>query len=123
MGRAHIPGHTPRLISPELYAQAQSVLRGHNRPKYGKHDIAFRGLLTCAHDDCTVTGELKKNKYVYYRCTGHGAHVPFPVSGRQEIAEKLGYVLRDVRIPPDVAQRIESSIASEHRECEKRIAQ
>ena len=64
---AHLRGTHPTLISPELYARAQSALHGHNRPKYRKHEIAFRGLLTCAHDDCTVTAELKKNKYVYYR--------------------------------------------------------
>jgi len=37
------------------------------RSKYSKHDIAFRGLMNCAHDGCMLTGELKKQKYVYYR--------------------------------------------------------
>ena len=46
------------LIAPELYAQVQAVLHGHNKPKYSKHEIAFRGMLTCAHNNCTVTAEL-----------------------------------------------------------------
>ncbi len=45
------------------------VLRSHNKPKYGKQEIAFRGLLTCACDNCTITAERKKRKYDYYRCT------------------------------------------------------
>ena len=73
-------GHTyqgtqPCLISSDLYERAQSVLHGGNTPKYGKHEIAFRGMLTCAHDNCTVTAELKKGKYVYYRCTGYREQV------------------------------------------------
>ncbi len=43
------------FISRELFEAAHAVLHGHNRPKYRKHEIAFRGLVTCAHDDCTVT--------------------------------------------------------------------
>ena len=66
----HVPGHAPSFISAELFAQVQTVLHGGNSPTYSKHDIAFRGMLTCAHDNCTVTAELKKNKYVYYRCSG-----------------------------------------------------
>jgi site-specific DNA recombinase len=43
-----------------------AVLDGHNRPKYAKREIAFRGLLNCGYDGCAETGELKKEKYVYY---------------------------------------------------------
>ena len=68
----NLPGDTyqgtqPIVINSDLFEQAQSVLHGHNMPKYSKHSIAFRGLLTCAHDNCTVTAELKKAKHVYYR--------------------------------------------------------
>ena len=53
-------------------------------------------MLTCAHDNCTVTAELKKNKYVYYRCTGHKGPCALPRFREQEIAERLGHVLKDV---------------------------
>jgi site-specific DNA recombinase len=62
--------HTP-LISPELFQRVQDAFSGHNKPKYRKHQFAFAGILRCAHDGCTVTTELQKNKYVYYRCS-HG---------------------------------------------------
>lgn len=107
-------GTHPKLISPELYARVQAVLNGHKRPKYGKHDIAFRGMLTCAHDDCTVTAELKKNKYVYYRCTGHRGKCALPRFREEEIAERMGHVLRDVSIPEEVAQSISASLQRVH---------
>src|ERR1700758_375162 len=62
--------HEP-LISLELFQRVQDTFAGRNKPKYRRHDFAFAGLLTCAHDGCTVTTELQKRKYVYYRCS-HG---------------------------------------------------
>src|SRR5215470_1518133 len=47
------------LIDPALYERAQAVLIGHNKPKYRKQQIAFRGLLRCAQDNCTITAERK----------------------------------------------------------------
>ena len=119
IGQFEWGGHTYQgtqspIITPDLYMQAQSVLQGHNRPKYRKHDIAFRGLLTCAHDHCTVTGEIKKNKYVYYRCSHGRGPCELPRFREQEIVEKLGHVLRDVSIPPKVARDIEKALQSEH---------
>ena len=116
-------GTHPALISPELYSQAQAVLYGHNRPKYGKQDIPFRGMLTCAHDQCTVTGELKKNKYVYYRCTGYRGKCALPRFREQEIAERMGHVLRDVSIPEEVAQCIQSSLERVHAQLRQQAAQ
>jgi len=55
-------GTHPVFVSPQTFEQVQAVLTGHNRPKYSKKDIAFRGLMTCAYDDCMVTGEVQKAK-------------------------------------------------------------
>ena len=111
------------LISPKLYAQVHGVLHGHNKPKYSKHDIAFRGMLTCAHDGCTVTAELKKNRYVYYRCSGGRGPCVLPRFREEEISEKFGDVLRDVRIPPEVAERIVYALQHEQEHVGARIAQ
>ena len=83
---------------------------GYNKPKYRKRNIAFRGLLTCAHDHCLVTAEVKKEKYVYYRCSGGRGPCALPRFREPEIAERLGHVLQDVHVPPNVAQRIEASL-------------
>ena len=36
-----------------------------------KHDFAFSGLIECAHCGCALVGEIKKQRYVYYHCTGY----------------------------------------------------
>jgi DNA invertase Pin-like site-specific DNA recombinase len=115
-------GTHPKLISAELYARAQAVLNGQNRPKYGKHEIAFRGMLTCAHDDCTVTAELKKDKYVYYRCTGHRGKCALPRFREEEIAGRMGHVLRDVCIPEEIVQSISASLERVHAQMRKNAA-
>lgn len=121
-GRTYQGTH-PKLISPELFERAQAVLTGYKRPKYRKQDIAFRGMLTCAHDNCTVTAELKKNKYVYYRCTGYRGKCGLPRFREQEIAERLGHVLRDVSIPEEIVESISVSLERVHAQTRKNAAQ
>jgi len=89
-------------------------MHGHHKGKYSKHDIAFRGVLTCAYDNLTVTAELKKGKYVYYRCSGYHGKCELPRFREEQISEKLGEVLKGIRIPDDVLARISSSRGDKH---------
>jgi site-specific DNA recombinase len=100
------------FISPTLFESVQSVLKGHNKPKYRKNDIAFRGLLRCADCNSTVTGELKKGKYVYYRSTGYRGNCELPRFTEAEISNKLGSIFENIRIPDEVLSRIEKSLQS-----------
>ena len=43
------------------------------KSKRGKHDFAFSGLIACHACGCAVVGEIKKERYVYYHCTGYAA--------------------------------------------------
>jgi site-specific DNA recombinase len=102
------------LIGTDLYERVQAVLRGHNKPKYGKQEIAFRGLLRCAHDNCAITAERKKGKYVYYRCTGYRGKCATPRFTEFEIAERLAKVLKDIQIPDEVLTGLHESFARDH---------
>jgi site-specific DNA recombinase len=101
------------FVSPDLYERAQAVLRGHNKPKYRKHEIAFRGLLHCAEDNCTITAELKKGKYVYYRCTGYRGKCATPRFTEAEMGRKLGDVLKGIQIPDDVLTCIQEFLTTD----------
>jgi DNA invertase Pin-like site-specific DNA recombinase len=98
------------FIPSQLFETVQAVMHGHHKGKYGKHDIAFRGMLTCAHDDCTVTAELKKGKYVYYRCSGYRGKCDLPRFREEQISEKLGEILKNIQIPDDVVTHIQQSL-------------
>jgi len=103
-------GTHPTFIVPDLYERVQSVLRSHNKPKYGKQEIAFRGLLTCAHDNCTITAERKKGKYVYYRCTGHRGKCATPRFREHDISHKLADILKNIHIPDGVLTALQESL-------------
>ena len=60
--------------------------------------------------ECTVTAELKKGKYVYYRCSGYRGKRPLPRFREEQIAEKLGQILKDIQIPDAAVARIERSL-------------
>jgi hypothetical protein len=98
------------FISSDSYERAQAVLQGHNKPKYGKQEIAFRGLLTCAHGNCTITAERKKGKYVYYRCTGYRGKCATPRFTESGMAEKLGVVLQGIHIPDAILAQLQVSL-------------
>ncbi len=119
--RAYPGTHTP-IITPELCARVHAVMHGLNKPKYRKRDVAFRGLLTCAHDKCVVTAEVKKEKYVYYRCSGGRGPCELPRFREQEIDEKLGHVLEHVTVPPEIAKQIEEELRSDHADAHQRVA-
>jgi site-specific DNA recombinase len=104
--------HVP-LVSVDLWEQVQSVFQGHNKPKYRKHDFAFSGLLHCAYDNCTVTAELKKNRYTYYRCTGYRGKCDLPYFREEELGDRLAVTLRKIHIPDDVLTQLEKSLLTD----------
>ena len=62
--------HEP-LISKSLFDKTQIAFRKDNKPQYiNDHNFAFAGMLNCAECGCTITAEIKKEKYIYYHCTG-----------------------------------------------------
>ncbi|MFB3918277.1 MAG: recombinase family protein, partial [Terriglobales bacterium] len=111
------------FISRELFGAAQDVLHGKHQGKYAKHEIAFRGLLTCAHDDCTVTAELKKGKYVYYRCSGYRGKCELPRFREEQISEKLGQILKQIYIPDEVLHGLLESFKNDQKRTERESAQ
>ena len=114
-------GSHETFITNDLFQRVQRALQQHNRGKYGKHDIAFRGLLTCAHDNCTMTTELKKGKYVYYRCSGYRGKCDTPRFTESEISEKLGELLKAIYIPDEVLERIQNALASHQERSHKNV--
>lgn len=68
-GELHPHKYQP-LITEALFYKAQQVMSGHNKApvQYAGKPILLRGLIKCDHCGCTVTGDIKKEKYVYYSC-------------------------------------------------------
>lgn len=68
-GELYVHKYTP-LISEELFETVQDIMGGHHKVpvQYAGKAILFRGLIKCKRCGCTVSGDIKKQKYVYYSC-------------------------------------------------------
>lgn len=112
----------------------QGVLDGRNASKHRrmKHDFAFSGLITCAKCGCSVVGEIKKQKYVYYHCTGYADKCRGEPAScrrtyvREEVLEHqftamLGQLRLDDEALEWVREALHASHADEHREHEQAI--
>ena len=121
-GKETFPGTHDQFISLALFNEVQKVLTGHNRPKYSKLEIAFRGMATCAYDGCMVTGEIQKKKYVYYRCTGHRGKCDLPRFREEDLANRLGEPLKSLQVPQEVVTQIVTALREDEASATNRIA-
>jgi site-specific DNA recombinase len=87
-GELHTGRHEP-LVSLELWERVQAILHGKSRPKRYRHEFRFGGLLRCTRCACAVVGEIKRGRYIYYRCS----HRRGPCSERYLREETLNELL------------------------------
>jgi len=127
-GKLYQGKHEP-LISLELWERVQGVMDGRNTSKHRRmtHDFAFSGLISCAKCGCSVVGEIKKQKYIYYHCTGYADKCKGKPATcrrkylREEVLEKqftelLGQLHFDEEVLDWVREALHASHADERRD-------
>ena len=134
MERQAHQGKHEALVPVELWERVQGVLDGRfaSKAKRGKHDFAFSGLIACHACGCAVVGEIKKQRYVYYHCTGYADKCQGnPASCRRkyvreealeaQFTELLGRLRFDDEVLEWVRDALHASHADERREHEEAI--
>jgi site-specific DNA recombinase len=101
--------HEP-IVTAELFQGVQDVFAGRHKTRHRKHNFAFAGLLRCAHDGCTVTTELQKGRYVYYRCSHGRGKCSLPYMREQGLSDHLGDLLKGIYVPEGIAEQIVGSL-------------
>jgi site-specific DNA recombinase len=93
-GHLYLGKHQP-LVSRDLWERVQGVLDGRHAKKNRrvKHDFAFSGLTTCSHCGCSIVGEIKKKRCVYYHCTGYKGRCDEPYVREEVIEQQFGDLL------------------------------
>jgi site-specific DNA recombinase len=56
---------------------------------------------------------VRKQRYVYYHCTGYRRKCELPYFREEELADRLGQVLADIHILDDVLASIQHSLAAD----------
>src|SRR5262245_50029282 len=125
-GRLYLGKHQP-LVTRDLWERVQGVLDGRHAKKHRrvKHNFAFAGLIACGHCGCSIVGEIKKQRYVYYHCSGYKGRCDEPYVREEAIetqfSEMLGRLSFDDEILAWVRDALRVSHADEKREHEAAI--
>lgn len=120
-GRVYHGSYQP-IVSMDLWQKVQDVLddRLHRRPKKRKHSFAFANLISCGHCGGSVVGDIKKGRYVYYRCSGYKGKCPEPYVREEVLAERFGELLDGIALEPAVIEWITQALRESHQD-EKRF--
>ena len=116
-------GKHEALITDHQFQVVRDVFSCRNKPKYHKHHFAFAGFLQCAHDGCTVTTELQKGRYVYYRCSQGRGKCILPYMREDRVSDQLGQLLKDIYVPETVARTVVDSLQADIEGSEERRKQ
>ena len=112
--------HEP-VVSRELWDKVQAMLhhRGRTKLRKAKHNFAFSGLLRCGHCGCALVGAIKKNRYIYYRCSGFKGKCNEPNVREEVLERKLGDIIRGLTFDEEVlGWIIEALRESHHDQCQ-----
>lgn len=114
---ALVPGSHEPLISVELFERVQKVLRNASRPRKIRHHFRYAGIFRCGRCGCSVIGDRKKARYVYYRCSHRRGHCSEPYV-REEVLRRLiaDRVADRVQIPAFAATSLRRVADELHRE-------
>ncbi|HEV7373154.1 MAG TPA: zinc ribbon domain-containing protein [Pyrinomonadaceae bacterium] len=106
----------------DLWGKVQQISDQRFAGRYtkAKRDFAFSGLISCGHCGCSLVGELKKGRHVYYHCTGYKGKCPESYT-REEVLEKLfADLLKDLVFDDEVLDWVAEAMRQSH-EDEKRF--
>ena len=88
--------------------------RAANRGHKLKHDFAFSGLISCGHCGCSLVGEIKKGRYVYYHCTGYKGKCPEPYTREEVLEQQFAEVLKGIALDDEVATWVAEALRHSH---------
>jgi DNA invertase Pin-like site-specific DNA recombinase len=99
-GKYYEGKHDP-IISRDLFELVQKAKHSKHRPRKNYLEFAFRGLLVCGYCGCLITAEIKKGKYIYYRCTKSKGKCPGKPIREEKLADMIGEHLKRLKLPPE----------------------
>jgi hypothetical protein len=81
-----------------LFKEVQYQLKKLNKPDYSKREIAFAGLIKCGHCGNLITGDIKKGKYIYYRCTHSKQKCPDKYIREEKLDDQFASIVKSFSI-------------------------
>ena len=116
-GKLYRGTHEP-LITREQFDRVQEILdrKAKNRTGIRKHEWTFQGILFCGHCGCAMVGDIKKGKYIYYRCTHYKGKCPEKYVREEEVARQMENVLQALKASPETLALMIKALKEIHTE-------
>lgn len=94
------------MVSLDLWESVQAVLdgRSHVRDQTEERGFLFPGLITCGHCGGMLVGDIKKQKYIYYRCSRYKGNCKEPYVRQEKLLEQFVDIVARVSMTPPMHQ-------------------
>ncbi|MFQ5479256.1 MAG: recombinase family protein [Candidatus Binatia bacterium] len=114
-GKLYQGKHQP-LVTCELWERVQDTADGRNASKHRrmKRDFPFSGLIACGHCGCSMVGEIKKQRYIYYHCTGYKGKCDEPYVREEVLGEKFVALLGRLAFDNEVLDWVRDALHESH---------
>jgi hypothetical protein len=114
-GKTYHGNHLP-LVTRDLWNRVQEIMdrRFSKHHRKVKHEFAFSGLISCGHCGCSLVGEIKKSRYVYYHCTGYKGKCPDPYTREEVFEEKFTALLEELSLDDEVLGWVTEALRQSH---------
>lgn len=106
-------GDHPALISSELFQRTQEVFSRRSHGSFSRKNFTFNRMISCGHCGSAVTAEIKKQRYVYYHCTGYTKSHKVVYLPEQEIDNQIAKIVGRVTLPYDWYSFLRASLEAE----------
>jgi hypothetical protein len=84
------------------------------RGRKAKHDFAFSRLVKCGHCGCSLVGECKQGRYVYYHCSGYKGKCPEPYVREEILEERFADLLKRLVFDEEVLGWVTEALRQSH---------
>jgi len=85
------------IIDKALFDKVQAVISGKNRTRASVRGFAYTGLLKCAEYGCSITAEIKIDRYIYYHCTFDKGKCGGSYVREEELERQFGEILKQFK--------------------------
>lgn len=107
--------HDP-IVSLEAWELAQEVIDGRSASnvRASPKDFVYTGLMTCGHCGCAMVAEIKKQKYIYYHCTGFKGKCPERYVRQEALDVHFEQMLSRLRLDDEIFGLVQRALRESH---------
>ncbi len=110
------PHKYPKLIDEWTFRKCQEVREGYHRKpfKYNAKEFIFKGILKNKATGRLMSGDIKKNKYIYYYSPKYEDSPASKVVKEEVILEQVEAIFKKIVIPPEILGDLRERLKNTH---------